>query len=122
MFGEFRRDLEKYTKETPKIFEKTAKYGARKFVNEAKDLTDKEGLVDTGNYERNWFADAETLGNINIVNCENNVDYASHLEWGHKLRNGERYKGHFIGQRAMDEAEFKCLEKLQDELDKIIGK
>ena len=41
----------------PKIFEKTAKKAGIKFVNEAKDKTTKEGLVDTGAYRNNWSSD-----------------------------------------------------------------
>jgi len=116
LFSDFRKDIDKYTKDTPKIFEKTAKKGAIKFVNTAKKLTDEEKLVNTGNYKRNWYADATG----EEVYCENSAEYASHLEWGHKTRNGGRVKGHFVGQRAIDEAQFYCLEQLQDELDKLI--
>lgn len=122
MFGDFRKDLEKYTKDTPKIFEHVAERGAIEFVNQAKEITDREKLVDTGNYKRNWYAESINTNYNNIVYCENSVEYASHLEWGHKLRNGKRVKGKFVGQQAIDEAQYYCVQLLQKALDKLIGK
>ena len=103
----------------PKIFEKIAKKGAIKFINEAKDRTDKEGLVDTGAYKRNWQAKAiEPLPNVYGVECINNMEYASHLEYGHKLRNGKRWKGRFVGELSMKEAEYYCIQQLEKEIEK----
>ena len=48
MFDEYAKKLEELQQDVPKIFEKVAKKGAIKFVNEAQDRTDREGLVDTG--------------------------------------------------------------------------
>lgn len=56
MFDDYAKKLEAIEANTSKIFEKVAKKGAIKFVKEAKDRTDKEGLVDTGNYKRSWQA------------------------------------------------------------------
>ena len=52
MFEDYAKKLEAIEANTSKIFEKVAKKGAIKFVKEAKERTDKEGLVDTGNYKR----------------------------------------------------------------------
>ncbi|MCM1338910.1 MAG: HK97 gp10 family phage protein [Muribaculaceae bacterium] len=120
MFDEFRKDLEKYSKKTPAIFERVAKKGAVHFVNTAKEITDREKLVDTSYYRRNWFADATTSGNINLIYCENAVNYASHLEYGHKLQNGKRVKGKFVGQQAFDEARYYCVQQLQKALDSLM--
>lgn len=109
--------------DVPKIFEKVAKKGAIKFVNEAKDRTDKEALVDTGAYRRNWQAKAiEPLPDVYGVECTNNMEYASHLEYGHKLRNGKRWKGRFVGELSMKEAEYYCIQQLEKEIEKAFKK
>ena len=119
MFDKYAEKLKKVQADVPAIFKKVAGKAAIKFVNTAKKLTDDEGLVDTGNYRRNWNAQriepqVDTYG----VFCQNSADYASHLEYGHKLKNGKMWKGRFVGQRTLDETHFYCLEQLDDELDK----
>lgn len=121
-FESFRKDFEKMSADSSKIFKKVTKKGAIKFVNEAKKLTDNEKLVDTGNYRRNWSAETINEEDINTITCENNADYASHLEYGHKTRNGGRARGYFVGDRAVAEARFYCLEQLQKELEKLYKK
>lgn len=107
----------------PKIFEKVAKKSAIKFVNSAKDRTKKEGLVDTGAYRNNWAAEAEeVLPDTYGVICTNSMEYASHLEYGHKLRNGKRWKGRFVGELSLNEARFFAIEKLDDEFEKLYKK
>ena len=119
MFNEYKKRLEDLQADVPKIFEKVAKKGAIKFVNEAKDRTDKEALVDTGAYRRNWQAKAiEPLPDVYGVECTNNMEYASHLEYGHKLRNGKRWKGRFVGELSMKEAEYYCIQQLEKEIEK----
>lgn len=115
LFADFRKDIDKYTKNTPKIFEYVAKLGAVKFVKVAKKITKDEKLVDTGYYRRNWYADATG----EIVYCENSVDYASHLEWGTKKNGKERIKGRFVGHQAIEKAQYYCLEELQKALDSL---
>ena len=83
MFDDYAKKLKELKEDVPKIFERVAKKGAIKFVNEAKERTDKEHLVDTGNYKRSWSAEAiepfpETYG----VQCVNTAEYASFLERG----------------------------------------
>lgn len=119
MFDEYAKKLKKVQADVPAIFKKVAGKAAIKFVNVAKKLTDDEGLVNTGNYRRNWHAERiEPQPDTYGVLCQNGVEYASHLEHGHKLRNGGRWKGRFVGQRALDEAHFYCLEQLDDEFEK----
>ncbi len=117
MFDEYFNKLKELKQDAPKIFERTAIKGAVEFVNAAKKITDEEDLVDTGNYKRNWYADATTVGDKHIIYCENSVDYASHLEEGHKTLSGGRVKGHFVGRRAIDKAFSYCV----DLLDKAIA-
>lgn len=107
----------------PSIFEKTAKKAGIKFVNEAKDKTDEEGLVDTGAYKRSWHADiGEIKQKFWVVRCINSMDYASHLEFGHKLRNGGRWKGRFVGKYALDKAKEYAHKELENELGSLYKK
>lgn len=122
MFDEFARDLKKLEADVPKIFTKVAKKGAVKFVKEAKKKTDKEGLVDTGAYKGAWFAEAVDLGGVAAIDCTNNMDYAMHLEKGHKLRNGGRWKGRFVGRQSILETSAYCYFQLANELDKAHNK
>ena len=121
MFDFYAKKLKRLNADVPAIFEKTAKKGASRFKKEAIQLTDKEKLVDTGNYRRNWKAESGLIApETYAIEASNNVEYASHLEYGHKLRNGGRWAGRFVGRRALEETEFYCLEQLDKELEKAI--
>lgn len=86
MFDEYAKKLETIHANVPKIFKFVATKGAIFAVNTAKKITDKEGLIDTGNYKRNWFADViEPEKNIYGVQLANNTEYATHLEYGYTL-------------------------------------
>lgn len=117
MFDEYAKKLEALGEDVPQIFKNVAKRGAIHFRNEAVKITDREELVDTGNYRRNWNGEAVGLGNDEYgIACSNNVEYASHLEYGHKLRNGRRWRGRFVGTQAMQETEGFCLLELFREI------
>ena len=118
-FEQFNKKMHEIEDVVPQVFVKVAKRAAIKFVNEAKDITDKEKLVDTGAYKRNW------TGDIGITNADkksykvigyNPMKYASHLEYGHKLRNGKRWKGRFVGTQAIEKAKEFAYEELKKEL------
>lgn len=122
-FDDFAKKLKELEQDVPKIFERTAKKGAIKFVNEAKERTDKEKLVDTGAYRRNWEAKAiEPLPDTYGVECKNNMEYASFLEYGHRLRDGKRWKGRFVGELSMREAEYYCVQELDKAIEKAMKK
>ena len=115
MFDEYEEKLKKLGKDIPEVFKKVAKRGSKKFVNVAKDRTDKEHLVDTGNYKRNWNAEQiEPLPDTYGVKCENPVEYASFLEYGTK----RGIKGRFVGKLSLEDARFFCLEELETTLEK----
>ncbi len=100
MFDEYKKRLKELEQDVPKIFEEVAKRGAIKFVNEAKNLTDAEALVDTGAYKRNWNAQAiEPLPEVYGVECKNNMEYASFLEEGYVVK-----KDYFIPFDKMDKS------------------
>lgn len=117
MFDDYAKKLEALGENVPQIFKGVAKKGAVHFRNEAVKGTDREELVDTGNYRRSWNGEAVDLGNDEYgIACSNNVEYASHLEYGHKLRNGKRWRGRFVGTTARQETEGSCLLELFREI------
>ena len=123
MFDEYAKKLKDIKANVPAVFQKVAKLGAVKARNEAVKITDEEKLVDTGAYKRNWHAEGVEVANDTYgVTLINSMDYASHLEWGHKLRNGKRWKGKFVGRRAIDETRYYCLQKLDDMFEKLYAK
>lgn len=122
MFDEYRKKLENIGENSDKVFKKVAKQGAKFFEKEAVRLTDLEKLVDTGNYKRNWSGQqAEIEGEQAIIGV-NPVEYASFLEEGHKLKNGKRWRGRFVGRRAIDETRYYCIKRLDDLYDKLFTK
>lgn len=122
MFDEYRKKLEDIGANSDKVFKKVAKQGAIFFQKEAVRLTDQEKLVDTGTYRRNWTGEqAEIEGEQAIIGA-NPIEYASFLEEGHKLRNGKRWRGRFVGRRAMDELRYYCIKRLDDLFDKLFTK
>lgn len=123
MFDEYAKKLEELQVNAPKIFKRVALLGANYAVKKAKEITDNEGLVDTGNYRRNWFAErVEPEPNTYGVELQNTVEYASHLEYGHKTRGTTKVKGKFVGQQALDDARYYCIKKLDDALDRAFKK
>lgn len=116
-FEQFNNAMHETEGVVPQIFEKVVKKAAIKFVNEAKNITDDEKLVDTGAYKRNWTGDvANTAKKYWVVKGFNPMNYASHLEYGHKLANGGRWKGRFVGTKAIEKAEEFAIEELKKEL------
>lgn len=123
MFDGYAKKLDAIQANTPKIFKAVALKGAKFAENTAKNLTDQEGLVDTGNYKRNWNAECvEPQKNTYGIVLENGVDYASHLEQGHEIKGGGRFKGKFVGRRAIDEANYYCIEQLDKAFEKAYTK
>ena len=120
MFDEYAKKLEGIQEDVPKVFKKVAQLGANHFRNEAVNRTNKEGLVDTGNYRRNWHGETiEPQKDMYGVACINSVEYASFLEEGHKLRNGKRWKGRSVGRMSLEETRYYCLKKLDEIFEKL---
>ncbi len=88
-------------------WEDLGKIAANKFVEEAKTETDLQRLVKTGNYRRNWTSDVDKKGKDTVVKCINNAEYASHLEYGHRIvtrsgrDTGRKTLGRFVGRTAI---------------------
>ena len=120
MFDEYAEKLKSIQADVPKVFKLVAKKGAIKAENEAKNITDKERLVDTGNYKRNWNGkQIEPQEDVFGVQLENPVEYASFLEEGHRMRNGKRWRGRFVGRQALSEAHYYCIQQLDKMTDKL---
>jgi hypothetical protein len=116
-FDDYKKRIEAMGESVPKIFNAFSKQAAIHFRNEAVAETDRQGLVDTGNYRRNWNGEAFQEGDDYGVICSNEVNYASHLEYGHKLRNGKRWKGRFVGRAALEDTRATLLIEMDKELD-----
>lgn len=135
-FKDYAKKLEKIGENVPKVFKQVAGWGAKHAEKTAVELTDYEKLVDTGAYKRNWHAEVVKDGENYGITLQNNMEYASHLEWGHKLRgdipyavkrpykikrprNMEkgRYKGFFVGKRTLTDLEGWALIELRNEID-----
>lgn len=88
-------------------WEDLGKIAANRFVSEAKTETDLQRLVKTGNYRRNWTSDVDKKGKDTVVKCINNAEYASHLEYGHRIvtrsgrDTGRKTLGRFVGRTAI---------------------
>lgn len=122
-FDDYAKKIEKLGGDVPRTFEKTAKKAAVKFVNEAKTKTKNEGLVVTGAYRDHWAAETDQITHDTYaVMCSNSMEYASHLELGHKLKNGKRWKGRFVGNLSLNEARYFAIKELDKELDKLYKK
>lgn len=102
----------------PKIFKNVALRGAKFAENTAKEITDREKLVDTGNYRRNWFAERiEPEEGTYGIQLENSVEYASYLEDG-----TGKIRGRKVGRQTIFETRYKCIQMLSDALDRAIRK
>lgn len=87
MFDNYKKMLDDLGANTDEIFSKVAQEGAIHFRKEAVRITNSEGLVDTGNYKRNWDAKAgKTNDNTHEIVAVNTVEYASHLEYGYTVK------------------------------------
>lgn len=120
MFDEYAEKLKDIKANVPAIFKRIAKDGAIHARNQAVKITKEEKLVDTGAYRRNWHAEGvEVATDTYGVTLINSMNYASHLEWGHKLRNGGRWQGRFVGHRALEDTSWFCVNKLDEQFEKL---
>ena len=116
-FARFNKDMQKATGYIGQMFEEVAQLAGINFVNNAKTLTKQEGLIDTGNYRRNWSTDIDVLGKTYQIVGFNPIKYASHLEYGHKIKgSNKRFKGRFIGTQAIYEAQEYAVNELKKRL------
>lgn len=96
MFDDYAKKLEELGADVPKTFETVAKKGAIHFENAAKEITDKERLVDTGAYRRNWNGEYFKPDEKSYaIACQNTMEYASYLEDGYNIKTA-----HFVPFKA----------------------
>lgn len=86
----FQQSLEKLIKDVPKVMNKLAVDEGRYARDQARRICKEDGIVNTGDYRRNWSSGDRALqvGNSYKIDVFNNLDYAKHLEYG--------FRSHFV--------------------------
>lgn len=108
MFDEVSKQYKERLRRFKQRFEALGDDTAQLFVAHAKEETTTQKLVKTGNYRRSWTAEVEKDGLETTVKCINEAEYASHLEFGHRIvtRNGvdtgKKTKGRFVGSMSVN--------------------
>lgn len=108
MFNEVSKQYKERLIRFKQRFEALGDDTAQLFVAHAKEETTTQKLVKTGNYRRSWTAEVEKDGLETTVKCINEAEYASHLEFGHRIvtRNGvdtgKKTKGRFVGSMSVN--------------------
>ncbi len=107
MWDNYKQALRKRKERLNKAWEELGDVAASKFVNEAKNETTLQRLVKTGNYRGLWTSDVMKRGKETVIKCINNAEYASHLEYGHRIvtrtgrDTGRKTQGRFVGRTAI---------------------
>ncbi len=114
-FSEAKKVYLKRAEQAGEFVEDLADTARQKFVYEAKKETEAQHLVRTSKYIRAWGADVKKDGINTEVHCLNEAEYASHLEYGHrivippnkktgrpKIDTGRKTKGRFVGKYAFN--------------------
>ncbi|MBQ8981616.1 MAG: HK97 gp10 family phage protein [Eubacterium sp.] len=108
MWDNYKKAIQQRKERLNAAWEDLGKIAANRFVSEAKTETDLQRLVKTGNYRRNWTSDVDKKGKDTVVKCINNAEYASHLEYGHRIvtrsgiDTGRKTLGRFVGRTAIN--------------------
>lgn len=107
MWENYKKALEQRKERLNNAWEELGDITASKFIDEAKNETTLQKLVKTGNYRRSWTSNVIKKGRDTLIKCINNVEYASHLEWGHRIvtrsgiDTGRKTQGKFVGRTAI---------------------
>lgn len=107
MFDEVSKQYKERLRRFKQSFEALGDDTAQLFVAHAKEETTKQKLVKTGNYRRSWAAEVKKAGLETTVKCLNEAEYASHLEYGHRIvtrsgiDTGRKTIGRFVGRTAI---------------------
>lgn len=116
-FARFNKDMQKATGYIGQMFEEVAQLAGINFVNNAKTISKQEGLVDTGNYRRNWSTDIAVIGNKWKIVGFNPIEYSSFLEYGHRIKgSSKRWKGKFVGTISIRKAQEYAVNELKKRL------
>jgi len=107
MWENYKKALEQRKERLNTAWEELGNIAANKFVDEAKKETELQKLVKTGNYRGSWTSDIIKKAKDTVVKCINNAEYASHLEFGHRIvtrsgiDTGRKTLGRFVGRTAI---------------------
>lgn len=123
MFEDMQKKFEQRRKLVENAFEDIGDETAKIFVNEAKNRTERKKLVDTENYKRLWLAQVNKKGLNTEIECINEAEYASHLEYGHRIvtrtgkDTGRKTQAQLVGRDSVK----KTLNEVQPIVKDIIG-
>ena len=107
MWENYKKALEQRQERLNNAWGELGDIASNKFVDEAKRETTLQKLVKTGNYRGSWTSNAIKKGRDTVVKCINNAEYASHLEYGHRIvtrsghDTGRKTQGRFVGRTAI---------------------
>lgn len=108
MWDNFKKAIQQRKERLNTAWEELGGIAANRFVSEAKIETSIQGLVKTGNYRGSWNADIDKKGRETVIKCINDAEYASHLEYGHRIvtrtgkDTGRKTQGRFVGRTAIN--------------------
>ena len=78
--------------------------------------------VDTGTMVNAWMlSEVRRSGDTLIVEIFNNVEYASHVEYGHRTRSGGFVEGKFMCKFTLDEIERELPARLETEFKRFVS-
>lgn len=123
MFEDMRKKFEQRRELIENALEDIGDETAKIFVNEAKNRTERKKLVDTGNYKRSWRAQVNKKGLQTEIECINEAEYASHLEYGHRIvtrtgqDTGRKTQAQLVGRDSVKNT----LAKIKPLVNDIIG-
>lgn len=115
-FDEFEKKLNKIINEAPEAIEK--------FLSEIADETIAETQFNTpvvsGNLRRSWGrSDITREGNDFTVEVGSNLEYAQHVEYGHKTKNGGFVKGQFILTNEVEKSKKNFDKSLEEYINRL---
>lgn len=125
-FNDAKKVYQKRKEAVSSIFEDVGDIAAQTFVAEVKKETTAQKLVKTGNYRRSWTADVNKDGINTEIKCINEAEYASHLEYGHRIvtragrDTGRKTKGRFVGLISMTKTQTRIRPELTNLLRKVL--
>ena len=123
MFEDLHKRFQERRNQIEDAFEDIGDETAKIFVNEAKSRTERKKLVKTGNYKRSWSAHVNKKGLQTEIECINEAEYASHLEYGHRIvtrtgqDTGRKTQAQLVGRDSVKNT----LAKIKPLVNDIIG-
>lgn len=87
--------LQALERDIPEIMDRLVVQEGEYAVGQAKKICKEEGIVNLGDYRRNFKCGTKAIrtGNAYKIDVYNNLDYAGHLEYG--------FRGHFVPDKYL---------------------